>query len=68
MSGTDGIPGDRTHSNGPTFAQRKHKIDPISPENYDPWVYKFSKDNMGNFPQWHFDNNIAESGLNTYSQ
>lgn len=51
--------------------QQKHKhnkIDPISPENYDPWVYKTSKDNMGNFPQWHFDNNIAESGLNTYAE
>ena len=32
---------------------KKKKVDPISPENYDPWVYKFSKENMGNFPNTH---------------
>jgi hypothetical protein len=62
MSATDGVPNSRDHSKAPTFAQRKGKIDPISPENYDPWVYKTSKENMGNFPQWHFDTNI-ENGL-----
>jgi hypothetical protein len=53
MNATDGIPGDRSKSNAPNFIARKHKVDPISPENYDPWVYKISKENMGNFPQWH---------------
>ena len=32
---------------------RKAKADQLSPENMDPWVYKFSKENMDNFPQWH---------------
>jgi hypothetical protein len=58
MNATEGIPWDRSKSLGPTFIQKRTKIDPITPENYDPWVYKFSKDNMGNFPQWHFDTNI----------
>lgn len=62
MNATEGIPGSRDHSLGPSFSQKKKKTDPITPENYDPWVYKFSKDNMGNFPQWHFDTNI-EKGL-----
>jgi hypothetical protein len=54
MDATDGgIPNDRSKSLGPSFAQKKSKVDPISPENYDPWVYKMSKENMGNFPQWH---------------
>ena len=53
MGATDGIPGDRSKSTGPSFIAKKSKVDPISPENYDPWVYKVSKENMGNFPQWH---------------
>ena len=67
MDATTGIANSREHSLGPAFSQRRHKIDPISPENYDPWVYKVSKDNMGNFPQWHFDTNI-EQGLGNLHQ
>lgn len=58
MEGTDVIPNDRSHSLGPnapkakSFAQRGKKVDPISPENYDPWVYKFSWDMMGPYTQW----------------
>ena len=44
MNATDGIPGDRSKQLGPSFIQRKKKVDPISPENYDPWVYKYSWD------------------------
>ena len=57
LNATDGIPDDRSRSHAPAFVQKKAKVDPISPENYDPWVYKFSKENMGNFPQWHWDAN-----------
>jgi hypothetical protein len=53
MDASEGIAGDRSKSYGPSLVQRKTKVDPISPENYDPWVYKMSKENMGNFPQWH---------------
>lgn len=31
----------------------KKKADPISPEGMDPWVYKYSKENMGPFPLTH---------------
>ena len=35
------------------FAQKEKKVDPISPVNYDPWVYQYSKDNMTPHVQWH---------------
>jgi hypothetical protein len=38
----------------------RKKTDPVSPENYDPWVYEISKKNMGNFPQWHWEKKQAE--------
>ena len=57
MNATEGIPGNRDHSLGPKSLAQK-KVDPISPENYDPWVYKFSKEQMGAHPQWHMDDNL----------
>jgi hypothetical protein len=36
------------------LVQKSAKADPISPENYDPWVYEVSKDNMEAFPNWHW--------------
>ena len=39
-------------------SERKSKVDQITPENMDPWVYKFSKENMDNFPQWHMDDTL----------
>ena len=32
---------------------QKKKADPISPENMDPWVYRYSKENLGPFPLTH---------------
>ena len=52
MDATSGIPWDRSRSKKPAFTQRRKKVDPISPEDYDPWVYKFSRDNMPPYPQW----------------
>ena len=52
MDATDGIPGARTKTAPASLASRKKKVAPISPENYDPWVYKFSKENMPPYPQW----------------
>ena len=42
---------------------RKAKADQLSPEGMDPWVYKFSKENMDNFPQWHTEDTINEDQL-----
>jgi hypothetical protein len=46
MDATSGIPWDRSKLNAPSMAEKKHKkkVDPISPENYDPWVYQFSNE------------------------
>ena len=52
MDATDGIPNDRTKSKKPSLAARKKKVSPINPDGYDPWVYKFSKENMPPYPQW----------------
>lgn len=53
MDATDGIAGSRAKSAPPSsFAVKKKKVSPISPENYDPWVYRFSRDNMPPYPQW----------------
>lgn len=52
MGATSGIPWDRSRSNAPSLAEKKKKVDPISPENYDPWVYKTSWENMPPYPQW----------------
>jgi len=52
MDATSGIPWDRSNSKAPSLAERNKKVDPISPENYDPWVYKFSNENMPPYPQW----------------
>jgi len=52
MGATSGIPWDRSKLNAPSLAEKKRKVDPISPENYDPWVYKFSNENMPPYPQW----------------
>jgi len=52
MGASTGIPGDRSKSLGPSFMQKNKKVDPISPENYDPWVYNFSNENMPPYPQW----------------
>lgn len=32
---------------------KKSKLDPISPVDYDPWVYEYSKENMDTHVQWH---------------
>jgi hypothetical protein len=32
---------------------KKAKTDPISPEDMDPWVYEYSKDNTSSTLQWH---------------
>lgn len=52
MDATSGIPWDRSKSMAPSFVEKDKKVDPISPENYDPWVYKFSNENMPPYPQW----------------
>jgi hypothetical protein len=36
-----------------TDKTQKNKIDPISPTNYDPWVYETSKEGMPSQRQWH---------------
>lgn len=55
MGATSGIPWDRSKLNAPSLAEhkKKKKVDPISPENMDPWVYKTSWENMPPYPQWH---------------
>jgi len=64
MKGGDPYPNPRDN-----LVQKGSKADPISPENYDDWVYKFSKENMGTFPQWHLaaqtgeDNVIGVKGI-----
>ena len=35
------------------LAQRSRKQDPINPTNYDPWVYHYTKENIGPHVQWH---------------
>ena len=52
MDASSGIPWDRSKSMAPSLVEKDKKVDPISPENYDPWVYKFSKENMPPYPQW----------------
>lgn len=55
MSATSGIPDDRSKSHAPSSLvqlEKRSKVDPISPENYDPWVYRFSRENMPPYPQW----------------
>lgn len=42
-----------TDENGFILAQREKKVDPIAPAGYNPWVYHYSKDNMGPHVQWH---------------
>ena len=43
---------------------RKNKVDPISPENYDPWVYNVTKENIWPFPQTHgVDTTFLKKGL-----
>jgi hypothetical protein len=50
MRGGDPYPNPRDN-----LAQKTSQADPISPENYDDWVYQFSKDNVGVFPLWHLN-------------
>ena len=41
------------------------QVDPISPGHYDPWVYEFSRENMGTYPQ-HVQkkkHDIGEKGI-----
>ena len=38
------------------------------PEGMDPWVYKFSKENMDNFPQWHTEDTIYDEQFNSAAQ
>ena len=54
MDVSDGIPNARRKNPPGSFNQkkRKEKISPINPDGYDPWVYKFSKENMPPYPQW----------------
>ena len=38
----------------------KAKADPLSPENMDPWVYKYTKENIDPYTQWHLEDNINQ--------
>ena len=53
MDATSGLAWDRSRSTGPSFYQRRKRVDPIGPEELDSPVYHFSKDNMGVWPVWH---------------
>jgi hypothetical protein len=44
-----------------SFVQKKAKADGISPETYDPWVYKIVKENIDPFPLWHERDTINET-------
>jgi len=58
MKGGDPVPNVRDN-----LAQKESKADPISPENYDDWVYQFSKDNVGVFPVWHLNAQTKEENI-----
>jgi len=58
---TSGIANDRSKSLGPGFIGRK--VDPVNPENFDPWVYKQTKENSGVYPEWHLADTVDSSKL-----
>lgn len=41
-----------------TESGKKSKADPLSPENMDPWVYRYTKENIDPYTQWHLEDNI----------
>ena len=49
-------------------ADRKAKADQLSPEGMDPWVYKFSKENMDNFPQFHTEDTVWDAPGSSFTQ
>ncbi len=42
------------------YKHHKAKADPLSPENMDPWVYKYTKENIDPYTQWHLEDNINQ--------
>ena len=63
-SASEGIPDNRDKQVAPrSFAQteRKAKADPLSPENMDPWVYRYTKENIDPYTQWHLEDNINQA-------